>query len=137
MSTFGPRYSSADEREARRQLEGEERIGLLHAAEFIAVTVGGEPGDPVAVFISWKRDLIEQAYPGTAIWQAAVRRFLRAPSTTDYAEPIVRAAAAESLEQFPSLERWLDWHDHQRHARAERRRRGDRDRPIFWIGSLW
>ena len=138
MQTRGPFFGPESERQARRQLEGTERVALLPSAAFLAVTVASEPGDPVVVFIGWSDAITEHAYPGTAIWQAAIRSFLASPSTGDYAEPIVRKAAAESLERFPSLERWLAWYDHERQARGERRRRSGESapswNPLFWIG---
>lgn len=140
MDNIGPNYGPEAEREARRHLEGVERAERLASAEFVAVTVGSEAGDPVIVFIGWGGDLVEQAYPGTAIWQEAVRRFLRSPLTGDAGERMVRAAAAESLERFTSLDRWLSWYDHERQARAERRaQRRERAShgPLYWIGRLW
>jgi hypothetical protein len=133
----GPDYGPEAAREARRQLEGEERVALLPDAEFIAVSVGSEPGDPAVVFIGWSSTVTENAYPGTAIWQAALRSFLRSAQTGDAAESFVRAAAAESLERFTSLDRWLSWYDHERQARqVERAARASGRRP-FWIGRLW
>lgn len=138
METNGSYDRAESVRQARRQLEGEERVHQLPGADFIAVSVGSERGDPVVVFIGWRADLVEQAYPGTAIWCAAVRRFLRSPTTHNSGESIVRAAAAESLERFPSLDRWLSWYDHERQARTERRaNRRSRRSVEFWIGPLW
>ena len=138
MQMPGPYYGPESERLARRQLEGAERVAFLPSAHFLAVTVASEPGDPVVVFIGWSDAITEHAYPGTAIWQAAIRSFLASPSTGDSAEPIVREAAAESLERFPSLERWLAWYDHERQARRERRSSSREPAaswtPLFWIG---
>ena len=138
METIGPHYGSESARQARRQLEGEERVAQLPLAEFLAVTVGSEPGEPVVVFIGWRSDLVERAFPGTAIWRAAVESFLRSPPMDDLGNSIVRAAAAESLDRFPSLDRWLGWHDHERQARAARRtERRARGTLRFWIGRWW
>jgi hypothetical protein len=137
METIGPNYGPQSQREARRQLEGEERVGRLPAAEFLAVSVGSEPGDPVVVFIGWTPDLTEFAYPGTAIWRAAVESFLRSAPTQDPGNAIVRAEAVESLRRFPSLDRWLSWYDHERQARAARRANAREVRPRSWIGRVW
>jgi hypothetical protein len=136
METIDPRYRAEAERAARHEIEGEERVGQLPSAEFLALSVGSEPGDPVVVFIGWTMDVVENAYPGTAIWRAAVSRFLASPATGDPAEAVVRAAAADSLEHFPNLERWLAWHDHERAVRAERRAKKRGNRRRFWIGGL-
>jgi hypothetical protein len=137
METTGPHYGAESEREARRQLEGEERVALLPSADFLAVTAGSEPGDPVVVFIGWTPGLVEHAYPGTAIWCAAVRKFLRSPTTHNPGESVVRGTAAESLERFPTLDRWLSWYDHERQARSARRANRPKRQPTFWIGRLW
>jgi hypothetical protein len=121
---------------ARLQLEGIERIALLPRAEFLAVTVGGEIDAPVVVFIGWGGEVVERAYPGTAIWRAAIERYLAGPISTDPGDPIVRAAAEESLIRFPTLDRWLAWEEHERERRTEaHERRRELTAPRFWIGA--
>ena len=119
---------------ARRQLEGEERVRLLHTADFLAVTVAGSPDGPSVVFIGWSATLVEQAYPGTAIWRAAIERFLRTLPTNDPADALVRRNAAKSLARFASLESWLAWCDHGREHEVPRSRAGARTRE-FWISA--
>lgn len=126
------RGAASAESAARRQLEGEERLGLLSAAEFMAVTVGGALGSPSVVFIGWSQNLVEQAYPGTAIWRAALERFLRTPPTADPGNTLVRRAALDSLNRFTTLERWLAWSDHERDARPTP---PVRNSPAFWISG--
>lgn len=123
--------AAASEQAARRQLEGEERVGLLHTADFLAVTVAGSPHGPSVVFIGWSETLVEQAYPGTAIWRAALERFLRTPPSQDPADELVRRSAVESLARFQSLEDWLRWSDHER-EREVAPRQGARE---CWIGA--
>jgi len=131
MDSVGPRYGAEGERETRRQVEGVDRVPYLPSAGFLAVTVGSETGDPVVVFIGWHDDVVETPFPGTALWRAAVEGFLRAPLGVDPAEPLVRAAAIESLDRFPSLDRWLSWYDHERQRRADRSAK-DVQSP-FWL----
>lgn len=119
---------------ARRQLEGGERVRLLRTADFLAVTVAGSPDGPSVVFIGWSATLLEQAYPGTAIWRAALERFLRTPPTNDPAAALVRRSAAESLARFESLESWLAWCAHEREHEVPRSRAGARPRE-FWISA--
>lgn len=134
MDTISPSHGEQSEREARRQLEGSERIALLPSAEFLGVTVGTDPEEPVIVFIGWRVNLVERPYPGTAIWRAALDSFLRAPQSKDPAQPLVREAAQSSLHRFPSLERWLWWSDHERPAPEGPRAVVP---SALWVGPAW
>lgn len=133
MDTISPSRGDRSEVEVRRELEGVERIPFLPSAEFLGVTAGAEPQDPVTVFICWRDDLVERPYPGTAIWRAALESFLRAPPTDDNAQPFVRDAAQCSLDRFPTLERWLKWFDHER-PEPDRVRAST---PALLVGSAW
>jgi hypothetical protein len=133
VDTIGQYQSAEAEREARRRIEGVERIPLLESAEFVALTVGTEPEEPVTVFIGWYSELTERPYPGTAIWRAAVERFLRAAPTGNSGERQVRIAAEASLDRFPSLDRWLTWADHERPVARSRPAQPSR---AFWVGRL-
>lgn len=101
----------------RRALEGEERIPLLSAAEVIAVSAGA--GDePPYVFICWTADIAERPYPGTALWRAAMGRYLASPVRNVAAEDIIRPLVESALARFDSLETWLRWMDHARDRSA-------------------
>lgn len=134
MDTISPSHGEASEREARHQLEGVERIPFLASAEFLGLTVGADPEEPVTVFIGWTADLVERPFPGTAIWRAALKSFLRAAPTGDPTQPLMRDSAQISLDRFPSLERWLRWSDHER-------QKPDRlpapFPPTVWAGPAW
>jgi len=102
----------------RRAIEGEDRIPLLSAAEVIAVSAGA--GDePPYVFICWSAEIAERPYPGTAIWRAAIERYLASPVRNAAAEEIIRPLVASSLARFDSLEAWLHWMDHERDRNAD------------------
>jgi hypothetical protein len=107
---------------------------MLHDADFLAVTVAGSPDGPSVVFIGWSETLVEQAYPGTAIWRAALERFLRTPPRQDPGDDLVRQSAARSLARFQSLEDWLSWSDHKREREVARTQSAPRVRE-FWIST--
>lgn len=132
MDTISPTQDVESEGEARRQLDGVERIPFLASAEFLGLTVGAEAEEPVTVFIGWAANLVERPYPGTAIWRAAIESFLRSAPTGDPTQPFLRRAALLSLDRFPSLDRWLRWYDHER-PEPEGRRSGSP--AAVWVGS--
>lgn len=134
MEIGASRTHTVVEQEARRQLEGVERIARLARADFLAVTVGDSPDAPAIVFIGWTAELVERTYPGTAIWRAAIERYLASTPNGDPGDPLVRAMARESLTRFPTLDRWLSWLDHER-QRAARAGPAPPRPPRFWIGA--
>lgn len=116
----------------RRALEGEERISLLPAAEVIAVSAGS--GDePPYVFICWTAEIAERPYPGTALWRAAVERYLASPARNAAADAIIRPLVESALARFDSLEAWLRWMDHERPRDAD----ASRKTPATVEGPWW
>lgn len=111
----------------RRLLDGTDRVPLLSLAQAVAIAPGESAapgpsgGDPTFVFIVWCPGVIERPHPGSAIWRAALERFLASHGTSPACDDggvaesdPVRHAVAADLERFPSLEAWLDWRDHDR-----------------------
>lgn len=114
----GPLGRAGQDAEVRRAIEGEERVALLPEAELVGVAPGEDDGPPFVV-IRWTLDSTERPYPGTAIWRAALERYLEGPVQDASAEWVVRPLIATGLERFPSLEAWLRWQDHERRRRQE------------------
>ena len=130
------------ERERRRRVDerdAAERAAFLPAARCIALAPGTHGGEPVYVWIEWPAGLIEQPMPGSALWHAAIVRYLDAPPSADRTDPTLRRVAAASLVRFPTVDSYARWTSGERQsdtpASAPRRRapvRGTR-----WPGTVW
>jgi hypothetical protein len=99
--------------EEREAIEGTERIALLPVAQFIAVAPGLDE-DPPYVWIQWVPGVVERPYPGTAIWRAALERYLASPMVEGGTTRVIRPLVAAALARFRSLEAWLRWMDFER-----------------------
>lgn len=122
MKFFTQRSSGGTEQERLREIEGVERVPLLPLAHSIAVSPGTEGDEPAYVFIEWSSAKVERPFPGTAIWRAALERYLDHRASSD-AHPLVRKALQQSLDRFPTLDSWLRWADGERQRRQDTRRR--------------
>ena len=120
------------ERELRRRQEqdGVDRVAFLPAARCIALAPGKHGGEPVYVWIEWTPGYVEQPLPGSALWHAAIVRYLDAPPTGDRTDPPLRRIAAESLVRFPTMDSYSRW--------TTDRGRPDRSAPERrWPGMVW
>jgi hypothetical protein len=132
-------FVAAEQRQAERdqeilrQYDGVERVALLPYASFIAVVPGTDAEEPAYVFIEWAPDVIERPYPGSAIWRAALERYLAHPRDDDPTYRALRPVVMEGLDRFPSLEAWLRWADRERVVPTAAR---PRRRPS-WPTILW
>jgi len=140
--TFGYDDGRFDgEREQRRRLEqeGVERVPFLAAARCIALAPGTRGDEPVYVWIHWAPGWVEQPLPGSALWHAAIVRYLDAPPTRDPTDPPLRRIAGESLVRFPTLDSFARWTVEDRHLERRplsppRRRSSEETR---WPGTVW
>jgi hypothetical protein len=133
------RFDGERERRRRRQeQEGVERVAFLAAARCIALAPGTHGGEPVYVWIHWTEGWIEQPLPGSALWHAAIVRYLDAPPTADRTDPPLRRIAAESLVRFPTLESHAHWTTTgRREERVSRGRRRPTPEENRWPGTVW
>lgn len=109
-----PAHTDLAPERARQELEGVDRVNMLSEAEFVCVMSASGPEEPVVVIIGWRRDVVERPYAGTAIWRAALQRFAHAARDGTPTDGPLIDAAMRSLDRFPTLDRWLAWHDHER-----------------------
>lgn len=108
---------------SRRQLDGVERAPLVPFAHMLAVAPAVELDEPAYVFIEWTPGQVERPTPGSAVWRAAIYQFLNATDPHEPQELAVRAAIANNLVQFPSLDAWFRWRDSERRPKRESPRR--------------
>jgi hypothetical protein len=136
MRSIAPQYDrSESEQEILRRLDGVERAALLPYANLVAIAPGPDAEEPVYVFIEWSPDAIERPYPGSAVWRAALERYLAHPRDDD---PTFRALAPivqACLQRFPSLDAWIRWSDHERLRPTASH--GSHTKRFSWPGILW
>lgn len=120
--------------EARRQLDGIDRVALLPRAQMLAISFGAID-EPAYVFIEWTPGEPEGPYPGTTIWRAVIERWLRMPHEDNPSWPLLAPIAEANLARFTSLNAWIRWCDRERERRRDAVDRPTRTPPT--AGHLW
>jgi hypothetical protein len=120
------------EHDVLQRYDGVERVALLSLAEFVAIAPGTTGDEPVYVFIEWAPQMVERPYPGSAIWRAAIERYLAQPRDGDPTYQALRPVVEDCLRRFPSLDAWLRWANRERVVPETRRREKVSWRTIIW-----